>query len=320
MKLPKISIIIPVYNAEDYLERCIDSILLQTFTNYELLLINDGSQDKSGYICDCYALKDSRIRVFHKKNGGVSSARNVGLKEIKGDFFTFIDADDELVDETSLSLLYNMEFDMSVCGYEFYDVNGGRTFSTNGMNENLVLDVDSAISYMYECKYYQFYSVAKLYKSSIAKENNIFFNEDIFYSEDKLFVITYLNCCTSKILFSSTPIYKYLLRITGAMNNMNLIFNDKILTAFYATVKIYEILKKRRAHEKYVNLAGQETFSSYKKMINRMDINGIQDRKIRDYLITLLISLLGKKEFFKLNLHFYVKKIFDRVKLSLKRK
>lgn len=81
---PKVSIIVPVYNVEKYLHRCVDSILLQTFTDFELLLIDDGSTDKSVDICDKYALKDSRIRVFHKKNGGVSSARNLGIKKSSG--------------------------------------------------------------------------------------------------------------------------------------------------------------------------------------------------------------------------------------------
>ena len=76
---PKISIIVPIYKTEQYLQRCIDSILAQTFTNFELLLIEDGSPDNSGKICDKYALKDSRIKVYHKENGGVSSARNLGL-------------------------------------------------------------------------------------------------------------------------------------------------------------------------------------------------------------------------------------------------
>ena len=81
---PKISVIVPVYNAEKYLHRCIDSILSQTFTDFELLLINDGSKDSSGAICDEYAAKDNRVRVFHKENGGVSSARNLGLDNANG--------------------------------------------------------------------------------------------------------------------------------------------------------------------------------------------------------------------------------------------
>lgn len=81
---PKISVIVPVYNADKYLHRCIDSILSQTFTDFELLLIDDGSKDKSGAICDEYAEKDFRVKVFHKENGGVSSARNAGLDNMRG--------------------------------------------------------------------------------------------------------------------------------------------------------------------------------------------------------------------------------------------
>lgn len=94
MKQIAISVIIPVYNVEKYLHRCIDSILNQTFPDFELLLIDDGSTDNSGRICDDYAKKDNRIKVFHKSNGGVSSARNLGLDEAQGDFIAFCDSDD----------------------------------------------------------------------------------------------------------------------------------------------------------------------------------------------------------------------------------
>lgn len=92
--MPKISVIVPVYNVEKYLHRCVDSILAQTFTDFELLLVNDGSKDSSGVICDEYAAKDSRVKVFHKENGGVSSARNLGLDNAKGEWVTFVDSDD----------------------------------------------------------------------------------------------------------------------------------------------------------------------------------------------------------------------------------
>jgi len=101
MNTPQISIIVPVYKVEDYLQRCIDSILEQTFTNWELILIDDGSPDKSGKICDEYAQRDNRVRVFHKENGGVSAARNEGLIQAKGEWITFIDSDD-YVDKTFL--------------------------------------------------------------------------------------------------------------------------------------------------------------------------------------------------------------------------
>ena len=91
-----ISVIVPVYNSEQTLNRCIDSILGQTYRNFELFLINDGSKDRSGEICDEYARKDSRVKVFHKENGGVSSARNVGLDNASGEWITFVDSDDRI--------------------------------------------------------------------------------------------------------------------------------------------------------------------------------------------------------------------------------
>ena len=96
--LPKISVIVPVYNTAKYLNRCIDSILSQTFSDFELLLIDDGSTDNSGSICDEYVIQDSRVRVFHKENGGVSLARNLGVNEARGEWIAFIDADDWILD------------------------------------------------------------------------------------------------------------------------------------------------------------------------------------------------------------------------------
>ena len=117
--MPKISVIVPVYNTEKYLHRCIDSILDQTFTDFELLLIDDGSTDSSGTICDEYAAKDSRVRVFHKENGGVSSARNMGLDNAYGEWITFVDSDDYLIDQSGLTLLArtNIEADLIIFSY-----------------------------------------------------------------------------------------------------------------------------------------------------------------------------------------------------------
>ena len=103
---PKISVIVPVYKAEKYLHRCIDSILTQTFTDFELLLINDGSPDNCGAICDEYATKDSRIRGFHKENGGINSARKEGFIHCSGKYLVFLDSDDALTNE-AYNTLFN---------------------------------------------------------------------------------------------------------------------------------------------------------------------------------------------------------------------
>lgn len=102
-----ISIIVPVYNVEDYLKECLNSIINQIYKNLEILLIDDGSSDKSGEICDEFAKNDSRIKVFHKQNGGQSSARNLGLDKSKGDFISFVDSDDVL-GENFIQKLYDM--------------------------------------------------------------------------------------------------------------------------------------------------------------------------------------------------------------------
>lgn len=106
--LLKVSIIVPVYKAEPYIRKCIDSILSQTFTNFELLLIDDGSPDNCGKICDEYAELDARVHVFHKENCGVSAARNLGLDHAKGDYVCFIDSDD-WIDPDMLETLIGWE-------------------------------------------------------------------------------------------------------------------------------------------------------------------------------------------------------------------
>ena len=118
--LPHISIIIPVYNTESYLARCVDSILSQSFIDFELLLIDDGSTDGSGVICDAFADQDGRVRVFHKENGGVGSARNLGIDNAQGEWLYFVDSDDELMPDGLQVLVDGIseEVDMVMAGYE----------------------------------------------------------------------------------------------------------------------------------------------------------------------------------------------------------
>lgn len=135
---PLISIIVPVYNVEKYLSRCIDSILSQTFFDFEILLIDDGSTDGSPIICDKYANKDSRVRVFHKKNGGVSSARNMGLEYALGEWITFVDSDD-WIDNNMYTLLYeetiSSNADIVLCDFYVY-------YSKNRIELNKAISTD----------------------------------------------------------------------------------------------------------------------------------------------------------------------------------
>ena len=118
-----ISIIVPVYNVEEYLKQCLDSILDQTYRNWELILVNDGSTDSSGLICQEYAEKDARIRYYEKENGGLSDARNYGIEQAQGEYLTFVDSDDFL-DASHLNVLYNAlvnnDVDISIANYTNY--------------------------------------------------------------------------------------------------------------------------------------------------------------------------------------------------------
>lgn len=137
--MPKLSIIVPVYKVEQYIHKCVDSILNQTFNDFELILVDDGSPDNCGAICDEYAQKDKRVRVIHKENGGLSDARNFGLKKAKGEYVSFIDSDDWLaLDLYSDVLGYADEYNLDVVCFDVYEVKGDKIKYHNRFNENKI--------------------------------------------------------------------------------------------------------------------------------------------------------------------------------------
>lgn len=140
MKSPTISVIVPVYNAEKTLRRCVDSILAQTFEDFELILINDGSKDQSGDICDEYAAKDSRVKTIHKTNGGVSSARNAGLRIAQGEYIAFIDSDD-YIDNDYLLGFKHYDADLIISGAKLISINnnwGVQRFKLHKNTRNII--------------------------------------------------------------------------------------------------------------------------------------------------------------------------------------
>ncbi|UOK56378.1 glycosyltransferase [Bacillus sp. OVS6] len=127
--MPAISIVVPIYNVEKYLHKCIDSILSQNFTDLEIVLVNDGSTDSCGRICDEYSIKDNRVKVIHKKNGGLSDARNTGIEISTGDFIGFVDSDD-WVEPNMYETLYNLcisnSADISTCSIFVWDIDNRK--------------------------------------------------------------------------------------------------------------------------------------------------------------------------------------------------
>lgn len=175
---PLISVIVPVYKVEQYLHRCVDSILAQTYTNLEIILIDDGSPDRSGEICDEYAAKDSRIRVIHQENAGVSAARNAGLDVCSGEYIAFVDSDDYILPEMyekMLAVQLEHQVDICVCQWQYEYEDGRRGIDPNKIDSNLYGKKTSIefAEWSYRAHYEAFVVCAvwnKLYKRCIFDE------------------------------------------------------------------------------------------------------------------------------------------------------
>ena len=208
---PKISIIVPVYNAEEYLHRCLDSITKQTFGDWELILVNDGSLDRSGEICDGYALVDDRIKVIHKENGGVASAREIGVQSAVGDYSIHIDPDD-WIDSDMLASLYDIAIkdasDIVICDFSLEYSKRHIEISRQECSRN-----DKLL--------YRFLSMElhgslcnKLIRTELYRKYNIHFPIDIICWED-LYICCRLMMHTSKVSYIGKAFYHYDLYSNG---------------------------------------------------------------------------------------------------------
>lgn len=187
----KVSIIIPVYNAEMFLKDCVDSIINQTYEDIEILLINDGSTDKTGNMCEEYAKKDQRIVVIHKENGGVSSARNVGINKSSGNYIMFVDSDDWIENDT-IHFLVNIQEknDYDIIMFGAYHENLVLNTIQKSNCKSRILDYNSEVKKILPIliKTEQINPLwNKMYRSDIIKTNNITFEETINIAEDALF-------------------------------------------------------------------------------------------------------------------------------------
>ena len=193
--MPKVSIIVPIYNTAKFLPRCIDSILAQTFIDFELILVNDGSKDNSGNICDEYAKKDSRIVVIHQENGGGSSARNKGLDVAQGEWISFVDSDDYITNNF-IGNLYDQEFDLTICG---------MTINSKEIKIDCQIinfdNIPEIIIYLYKLNLING-PCSKIFKYSIIKQNNLKFDKSLRSGEDTHFVFKYLKYTTNLKLIS----------------------------------------------------------------------------------------------------------------------
>ena len=211
--MPVFSIIVPVYKTEKYLDKCVTSILSQNYTDFELILVDDGSPDNCPRLCDSYAARDGRVKVIHKENGGVSSARNFGINAATGDYIWFVDSDD-YIEPFSLQQLSqainNLESDL----YVFNDKGKREVF--NGRFEDLLE------------KYYFTYVLGfepwnKLYSGDVIRKNALLFDTEETVGEDLLFNLTYYNAVfqqdgARRLFFIGQDYYTYIDRVGSALN------------------------------------------------------------------------------------------------------
>lgn len=210
--MPEVSIIVPIYNAEKSVARCIDSILSQEYTDFELILCDDGSTDKSGQIIDEYREKDERIRVLHKENTGVSDTRNQGIAVAKGKYIQFLDADDWItVDATKLLVRTMKEGGCDLVISDFYRVIGERISHKGDIDADGILTQEEFAEYMMVNPADFYYGVLwnKLYKREIIEKYHLKMDESVSWCEDFLFNLEYL-LHTKRIAALQVPIYYYM--------------------------------------------------------------------------------------------------------------
>jgi glycosyltransferase involved in cell wall biosynthesis len=270
---PRVSIILPVYNSEKYLHKCINSILAQTFSDFELIIVNDGSQDQSVNICNEFLEKDKRIRVFHKANEGVSSARNVGIDNAVGKYVCFIDSDD-WVEEEYIESFFVEELECDESVFVIQDILKETKVKTykycNFPRKILQTNEFSGLFTKYEIYRYG-HPFSKLYYLLFIREHSIRFDSIINYSEDLVFMLEYMKH-VKKILLLKSAKYHY---VDNGPNTLINTFNS-FDSEFYGFKKISSIVESlifcleldaestRKLHYKVAHYYSRSVQSIYK--------------------------------------------------------
>lgn len=215
----KISIIVPVYNVEHELSRCVDSILNQSYTNIEVILVDDGSTDRCPSICDAFVMKDRRVRVIHKPNGGLSSARNAGLREASGEWILYVDSDDYILNDSCERLIaVGAKYDCDIVSADaIREFNGGREYMVHGSlaDGKCYPSRDFIIKTVKPCEWYA-PAWLNLYKRSFLIENNLFFVEGLLHEDMEMQPRVFLAAKT--VAYCAYPFYRYVDRASSIMN------------------------------------------------------------------------------------------------------
>lgn len=295
--MPFISVIIPVYNVEKQLGRCVESILRQKYTYFELLLVNDGSKDASGSICNAYAQKDNRISVIHKENGGASSARNVGLENANGKYICFVDSDD-YVDEEYLSAFFVdalKEDEETLVVQEISRLINNIVFQQQHFYPGLYSDSNfSQLFYLNQFHIVGRGPCCKLYYREIINKHTIRFNDKIHYGEDILFLIDYISHI-NKIYLMSESHYYYVNNSDSLSKSYNS-FESEILCFNTLKISLEILIKTHKLDRKAIE-------SLYEHVLISQNLRAIfamyrlQTKKKRGDRIRIMKELSVQNEF-----------------------
>lgn len=219
MNNPLISIIIPAYNVEQYLTACLSSIEQQTYQNFEVILIDDGSIDSTGAMCDTVATKDDRFKVIHQKNQGVSVARNKGIEKARGEYIAFIDSDDKITPEYLSS--FSLKNDIEIQGHIIYENNIQRSVIYSKRK------VQKDVAKVFCLGPFNSAVWGKIFKTSIIKDNKIVFPVNLCFSEDTIFLLQYIKHCKTLAVFDAAE-YIYI-KHSGSLTDKKYPMNDMML-------------------------------------------------------------------------------------------
>lgn len=316
-----VSIIIPVYNSETTLRRCLESVINQSISDWELILVDDGSNDKSGEICDEYAEKNQRIKVFHKKNGGVSSARNIGLDNAKGKWIVFIDADD-LVKESYLANLLEHSQKQVDLVISYAEIHNGDNINKESYPSKLIDDTNFESMFIENDMNWHTSPWSKLYKRSIIEEHHLRFCEGMHIGEDAVFLYSYM-LYSNQIYISNDTDYCYFAYNEGSLTKRVNSLDSEIL-AYNQIRTIIESMISKKTIKNFIALRNLNwLIASYqRRVLNALYYNKVQKQNrlsiLRDmdwnYYIRHIYSNSLKEKILIILLKFHFYKLYDSVR------
>lgn len=271
-----LSIVIPVYQAENYLEKSVESVLSQTYKNFELILVDDGSTDESASICDAFATKDARVRVFHKKNGGQSSARNLGIRHAQGEYIGFMDNDDLIYPEMYETLVANIEkenADISASSYVTHRENG-VIYHDMHSDKLYVYDNKGGMEAFLSRECLDIYVWTKLYRKSFLDVHQILFEEG--RSEEDFLFNSQAFMHSKRTVFVDTAFYIYNERVNSACRSIQKLQLRKYLDDTWYRLSLIEN-RVAEFYPEFIHLAKRQTILYIFMMISVMVRNERQN-------------------------------------------